>query len=321
MVDQSILSRLSPVTQEERAVLNGQTSVNRELYSFKDDHVVNSRKLLSEGRWIAIRPHTRFVYFPRHTHDYIEVVYMCRGSTTHIVDGATLCLREGELLFLSQKATQEILPAGENDLAVNFIVLPQFFDQPLSMLGTEETPLKSFLLSCLRGEGSSYLHFRVSDVLPVQNLVENLLFTLIEDAPNRRQIRQTTMGLLLLELMLHTDKLSGSTLSPVFAVMDYIENHYRDGSLTALSEELHYDFAWLSREIRRKTGKTYTALVQEKRMAQAAYYLRHTGLRVEEIARAVGYENISYFHRLFAQCYGCSPKKFRDANQDTFSNK
>lgn len=320
-MDASILDRLSPVTPEERALLDGRQRVDRALYSFTDDHVINSSKLLAEGRWIAIRPHTRFVHFPEHTHDYIEVVYMCRGSTTHIVDGTRICLREGELLFLSQKATQEILPAGENDLAVNFIVLPQFFDRPLSMLGTEETPLKSFLISCLRGEGSSYLHFRVSDVLPVQNLVENLLFTLIEDAPHRRQIRQTTMGLLLLELLLHTDKLSRSSLSPVFAVMDYIENHYHDGSLTVLAEELHYDFAWLSREIKRKTGKTYTELVQEKRLAQAAYYLKHTGLRVEEVARAVGYENISYFHRLFARCYGCSPKKFRDANQDTFSNK
>ena len=318
MIDQSILSRLMPITPEERAILNGQKSVDKDLYSFTDDYVVNNRKLLESGKRIAIRPHTRFVHFPKHTHDYVEVVYMCRGSTTHYIDGDRITLREGELLFLSQKAVQEIEPAGETDVAVNFIVLPQFFDHPLSMLGVEETPLKTFLLGCLRDGGSSYLHFRVSNVLPVQNLVENLLYTLIDDAPHRRQMQQTTLGLLLLELLQHTDKLSGTPLSPIFAVMRYLEEHYQDGSLTALAEQLHYDFAWLSREIKRQTGKTYTELVQEKRLAQAVYYLVNTPLHIDEIAHAVGYENVSYFHRLFAQRFGMSPRHYRIANQDTF---
>ena len=36
-----------------------------------------------------------------------------------------------------------------------------------------------------------------------------------------------------------------------------------------------------------------------------------TGLSVEEIALAVGYENKSYFHRIFSARYGTSPKKYR----------
>jgi AraC-like DNA-binding protein len=36
------------------------------------------------------------------------------------------------------------------------------------------------------------------------------------------------------------------------------------------------------------------------------------GKRVDEIANAVGYENLSYFHRLFAARFGQSPKKYRD---------
>ena len=40
--------------------------------------------------------------------------------------------------------------------------------------------------------------------------------------------------------------------------------------------------------------------------------LKNTDKKVDDIAVAVGYENISYFHKLFAQRYGQSPKKFRD---------
>jgi hypothetical protein len=45
-------------------------------------------------------------------------------------------------------------------------------------------------------------------VLPVQNLVENLVWTLVNDTKNRRRITQNTMALLFLELLNCTDKLA-----------------------------------------------------------------------------------------------------------------
>ena len=78
-----------------------------------------------------------------------------------------------------------------------------------------------------------------------------------------------------------------------------------------LAEELHYDFYTLSRMIRRLTGKNYTELVQNKRLTQAAYLLETTGLSVADIGERVGYENMSYFHRIFKERYGISPKKYR----------
>ena len=59
------------------------------------------------------------------------------------------------------------------------------------------------------------------------------------------------------------------------------------------------------------TGKNFTDLVQEKRMSQAAWLLTNTSQNVSDIAIAVGYENISYFHRLFAARYGKSPRLYR----------
>ncbi|MBQ5986678.1 MAG: helix-turn-helix domain-containing protein [Clostridia bacterium] len=47
-------------------------------------------------------------------------------------------------------------------------------------------------------------------------------------------------------------------------------------------------------------------------MRQAAWLLENTDRNVDEIAVSVGYENVSYFHRLFFAQYGLSPKKFRD---------
>ena len=121
------------------------------------------------------------------------------------------------------------------------------------------------------------------------------------------------MSLLFLQLMAHTDTLSVPTeeQAAVLKLLSYADSNYASGSLSEAAEQLHYDIAWLSREVKRKTGKTYTQIVQEKRLAQAAFLLRNSDRKISDISIAVGYENISYFHRLFFACFGCSPRSYR----------
>jgi len=310
-MDERILRQIQPVTEEEQEILDGRKTIDRDLYMLNPNNVINSRKLLASGKLITLRTHTRFIHFPEHTHDYIELVYMCQGETTHIVNGSRITLKEGELLFLNQSARHEVCRAGEGDVAVNFIVLPDFFSTSLTALGEEETPLRHFLVDCLCGQtsGPGYLLFRVSDVKPVQNL----LFILLQGSANKRKSSQMTMALLFLELTARTETLEtgDEDQAAILKVLSYVETRYVGGSLTELAEILHYDLSWLSREIKRQTGKTYTQLVQEKRLAQAAFLLRNTNRNVDDIAGAVGYENMGYFHRIFRETYGVSPRTYR----------
>lgn len=314
-MNKELLKSLAAITEEERTFLEGASEIDRNIYMSSERNVVNSKKMLAQDKLITVRVHSRFVHFPEHTHDYIEVVYMCSGQTTHIINGQKVVLKEGELLFLSQNARQEIYPAGENDIAVNFITLPQFFDNTLTMMNDDQTPLKRFIVDCLKNPNSStpYLLFEVSDILPIQNLVENLIWTLFNGVPNKRKINQTTMGLLFLQLLNYTDRLSyvNEEEELIIQTLRYVEEHYNDGSLKELAAILHYDFAWLSREIKKKTGKTYTDHVQSKRLSQACYLLKNTDLCVDDIAEQVGYDNISYFHRLFKKNFGVTPYNYK----------
>jgi AraC-like DNA-binding protein/mannose-6-phosphate isomerase-like protein (cupin superfamily) len=313
-MDEEILSRLSVLTDEEQRILSGMNTIDRSIYMEGTEDIIAGHKLLEPGKLMAVRPHTRFVHFPEHTHDYVEMVYVCQGTARHLINGAEILLRQGELLVLGQNTRQEIFPAREQDISVNFIVRPELFGGILDYLGNEETPLREFIVGCLCGENpSGYLLFRVSDVKPIQNLVENLLWTLFSNLPNRRSINQLTMGLLLMQLLNHTDKLTTGVpeQETIVHVLRYIEDNYCSGSLTDAAKLLHYDTAWLSREIKRRTGKNYTQLVQDKRLSQAAWLLKNTTHNVSDIAASVGYENLSYFHRLFSTHFGMSPKQYR----------
>lgn len=137
------------------------------------------------------------------------------------------------------------------------------------MLGSEQSMLRDFVVGCLQTADSplSYLHFKVSDILPVQNLLENLLWTLSHELQNKRLMNQITMGLLFLQLLNYTDRIQAGRTSfeqeILMQVYQYVEEHYKDGELTSLAARLHCDLTWLSRAIRRLSGCTYTELVQK----------------------------------------------------------
>ena len=257
-MQKELLEQLQEITEEERAILNGRQDVEKERYTSGRNFVIDSRKLLQKGRLIEIRPHTRFVHFPRHSHNYVEMVYMCGGSTTHIInDRERITLQEGDLLFLNQNATQEILPAGENDIAVNFIILPEFFDHAFSML-EKENILHDFLISVLSQDSSlsSYLHFQAKDILPVQNLIENMIWTLLHKKSGTNTVNQTTMGLLFLNLSMFTDAINQDEPNQyeqtlVFSVLKYIETHYKNGSLTEVAEEMAQPAYYISRLLKK----------------------------------------------------------------------
>lgn len=315
-----IIEELSIITEEEQKLLCGNGQIDKELYQSEtrpNSYVIDAKKLLEAGKLITIRKHTRFAHFPAHTHNYVEVIYMCEGQTHHVINGKDVYLEEGELLFLNQNSVQEIYPAGEHDIAVNFIILPEFFDHALHMMNTDDNLLRSFVLDCMTGENkeANYLHFQVADVIPVQNLVENLIWTLMNPTQNKRSINQFTMGLLFLQLVNCVDTIAEDSSTEnqklMIQVLRYAEEHYRDGELSELAELLHYDLYWLSREIKRQTGQNYTDIVQTKRLSQASYLLKTTKKSVADIAFMVGYENVSFFHRIFQKKYGMTPRQYR----------
>ena len=317
-MNQEIINRLSVITEEEQEILSGRREIDPTRYAHTKELIIDSGKMLEHGKLIQIRPHTRFVYFPRHRHNYVEVIYMCQGQTTHLIDQTPVLLKTGELLFLNQNAIQEIYPASESDIAVNFIILPEFFDTAFHMIGEEKNYLRDFLISCLRQDNryGNYLHFQVADVLPIQNLMENMVWTLLNNQPNKRSVNQVTMGLVFLHLIHHTDRLHSDDQSYnqqlIFQVLRYIDENYRDGELTKLAMLMGYDVPWLSRSIKRLLGKTYKELVQQKRLNQAVFLLQSTRLPIADISVAVGYDNTSYFHRIFRKAYHMSPKEYRE---------
>jgi len=262
-LNSELLEKLKVITDEELEILNGRKEIDDRIYMKPSTNIVDKRKLLKNGDLIKIRPHTRFIHFPAHSHNYIEIVYMCQGSTHHIINGDDVILQKGDLLFLNLKAVHEIYPAKADDIAVNFIVLPEFFDVAIKMMDEKENALRNYIIGCLTGsrDDVAYLHFKVADLLPIQNLIENLIWSIMNNQHVANNINQVTMGLLLLHLMNYTDKIKTEKNYEqdfTLKILKFIEENYREGELNDLAFKLNCNVVWLSRMIKKLTGRTFT---------------------------------------------------------------
>lgn len=317
-----LLRRLELITEEETRIINGEMTIDKEIYTTSKEFIVDSRKMLEKGKLIDIRTHTRFVPFPQHKHNFVEIMYMCSGQTTHIINGATkIVLEQGDLLFFNQHVFHEIEAAGREDIGINFIILPAFFDEVLPMINKGNI-LSNFIIESLRRNNAqaSYLHYRVADVLPIQNLIENLIWALQNHQYNDKQINQTTMGLLFMQLAAQIDYIDcgneeQQANAVIMKVLRYIDENYKDAALTELSYEMKLSVSNLSKLIKTNTGSTFKEMLQNKRFRQAVHLLLTTAIPVTDIIYQVGYDNTSYFHRVFRKKYHMSPKEYRQLHR------
>lgn len=163
------------------------------------------------------------------------------------------------------------------DIAINFIVLPEFFDVAYAMV-EGENPLRNFIVNslCQDTGWADYLHFMVADILPVQN------------QENQRENRL------------------------VMAALCLIEEDYQNANLTDLAKQMGEPLYSYSRIIRRNTGAAFKELLLRKRLDKAEQLLIETQLSISDIILAVGYDNTSYFYRVFRKRHGISPREYRE---------
>lgn len=314
---EQLLQELMIISEEEKKYQSGQENIEKELYAKGAVNEIDRELLLKKGKLVTVRPHSRFVDFPEHSHNYVEMMYVVQGRITHIIEGKELTLHKGDMLMLNQRVRHAIRRAAYEDIGINFIALPEFFEIPLSMLH-EKNVLAEFIVSAFRQKDpvSHYLLFRLQEDSQMENLMENMIVSMLHEHTNEDIVNQYSMGLVFLYLLNHLENLSSNSSMDyreaiVQAVLSYINSDCKNASLTKIAEDTHQSVTVLSKLIRQKTGYTYQELLQHRRFETAAYLLAETNLSVEEIALNVGYENQSYFFKQFKIRYGMTPRKYR----------
>lgn len=296
-----------------------QIKSKNEIPTLKDiAQVVHAETYIKEGM-ILVRKHPRFCYVKKHSHNYLEVNYVLSGKVTQILDKNTITLKQGEILFISKNSEHEFEPAEEDDILLNFIILPEFFDFFYPFI-EQNSNIKKFLVNLLSNkEESNSIIFRVSQYETIQNIVKNILITFNEKYEKTNDLLRQYFLLLIYELLKHTDSAEETKKANydsiiLFKTYNYLENNYINGSLKGLSLSLKEDYYYLSKRIKILTGFTFQQLLQAERIKAAKSLLESTDANINDIAYHVGYNNLTFFYKMFKKEVGQSPLEYRNSH-------
>lgn len=100
-------------------------------------------------------------------------------------------------------------------------------------------------------------------------------------------------------------------------ILDYIHQQYSSSeiSLSTIAERFNITPQYLSAIFKEKTGQNISDYIQSLRMSRAKELLLTTDYSVSQIAKMIGYTEVSGFTKAFKKVEGISPNKFRELNK------
>lgn len=316
-MEDKFLQELMKISTEERMILEGK-DIPKNLYTSQDPFVIESEKFLRQDSLIMVRTHTRFTDFPKHKHDYIEMIYVYHGKMRQKVGDKPVVLKQGELLFLNQYIEHSIEASKEEDIIINFIIKPAFFEFVFSFI-TPDNKISSFLFNSVfqYTDYEQFLYFMVSEVKSIQELIHKMITEILYPSVLSESVIKLNMGLLLIELIKNIDKvqhMKKEATHQYFLIesLKYIDENFKTATLTELASKLNQSNYTMSKYIKEATYFTFKELLQEKRLSKAKDLLSGTKIPITRIIEEVGYSNVSYFYRIFKIKYGQTPKQYRE---------
>lgn len=96
----------------------------------------------------------------------------------------------------------------------------------------------------------------------------------------------------------------------------YISLHYTERlTLTQIAEHVHANSSYVSRLYKKKTGENLFVTINKMKLEKAKEYILH-GHKIYETAQMVGFDDVSYFSRIFKKYEGCSPREYEKRIHD-----
>ncbi|MHC5249522.1 AraC family transcriptional regulator [Enterococcus sp. LJL90] len=267
---------------------------------------------------IFINKHHRYSYTPAHTHSFVEFNYVYQGTCRQIVNGEEVLLASGQVILMDKNIIQQIDTVGEEDLIVNILLnSATLTNDVLDNLGMRDSLISLFFIEASQ-QNSTHNSFMVFDLndLPIAKKILEILIEkyLIAKNPNLGTLN-FLLASFLMELTeaenVYTNKLFPAKKNQLYQILNYLNEHYTDTSLTDLSKKFGYNKNYLSNLIKEKTGSSFQELLDTKRLAVAQKLLSEGDLTISEISEKLGYKSIPSLFKLFKNKMGITPKEFQ----------
>ncbi len=96
-------------------------------------------------------------------------------------------------------------------------------------------------------------------------------------------------------------------------IRNYIEEFlYNDISVSQIALAFNYSEKYIGKLFKTQTGMSIREYLNSKRLGKAAMLLENTNQSITEISSKSGFNNVTYFNRMFKKQYFMTPSEFRE---------
>ena len=97
------------------------------------------------------------------------------------------------------------------------------------------------------------------------------------------------------------------------SILDYIDNNFNDQtlSLEKICDEMDVSVSYLSMLLKKQKGITFNKYLVKTRLEKAKELLKYTKMKVVDVSRECGYNEVYYFSHSFKKFTGVSPREYR----------
>lgn len=268
---------------------------------------------------IKITKHERFAAVPMHVHTWIEINYMYSGSCTQVINDETVVLTEGQLILIDTQVPHAIMNTGENDILINILLSKEMLTTAFLSRLSNKGIITDFLINAI-SEGRDHNHyiiFHSQENKKIPRLMREMLCEYFDQTAYYDEIIESYMVIIFTELLrvfkydAHQPHAQTVNETSLIQILQYIENHYQTCTLASAAAHFNYSTSYFSTLIKKHTGKTFNELVRMQKLTHACLLIEQTKEPIYEIARKVGYDNLTFFYKKFKQVYGVSPQEYR----------
>ncbi|MDH6368841.1 AraC family L-rhamnose operon transcriptional activator RhaR [Paenibacillus sp. PastF-3] len=252
-----------------------------------------------------------------HSHEFIEITYISEGAGVHYIDDEVVPVEHGTLFYIPVGRSHVFRPKTSmktRPLIVYNCLFPVKYLSELQATFPHTTDICEFFTDM------QLQWFSMKDVNGAYHIMFRELFREFSaKPPGYLAVLDALVVQILTGLFRHRlQNVAPAGAKPQWMAVDeaiaFITYNYANGlKLGDLANKANLSERQFSRLFQHQTGMNFTDYMQSIRMDAACRMLSGGQRSVSEIASAVGYADLKFFHHIFKKKIGMSPKQYSNS--------
>jgi len=271
---------------------------------------------------IVLSRHPRYCPATPHSLSFFKLQYVFRGPAVQTVRNRQIALSPGDLFILAPDTPHTLFTNNDEAIIMNIMIRKDTFREKfISILNTNDIVADFFSNVLYSNSYYPYIYCHTYDNRQLREIVVRLYDVQCGNGRYKNRMLINKLEELMICLLetyendIIVDTLVDDREKSILPILKYIQNNFREVTLSGLASYFGYNESYLSRLIKNYTRKSYSEILGTTRLHHAATMLATTTMSIDAIRADSGYNNNTYFYKQFVKKYGMTPANYRISKQ------